>query len=95
MGKLHKKWRGASLLGNVLDKKTYQDIHPIGTQAEAAYDLKKDQEKALKELEAEPAKDVIPMPDEEELARARRRRNARMRGGRASTSLAQDEGFGG
>jgi hypothetical protein len=99
MGGLHKKikkvGRNVTLWGAV-DKETFDEFHPMGTQAEGAYDLKKEQEKALKDLEANPSKDVIPMADEEELERARRRRGARMRGaGRASTALAQEEGFGG
>jgi hypothetical protein len=38
---------------------------------------------------------TIPLPDEEELERARRKRNAKRGGGRASTVLTDDERLGG
>jgi hypothetical protein len=38
---------------------------------------------------------VVPLPDEEELDRVRRRRNARRSGGRASTVLSDDSRLGG
>lgn len=71
--------------------------HPLGAQAESAYDQAQQSEADLKQAEEDAAtgKGVIPMPDEEEIARTKRRRNARMRGSRDSTALAQDEGFGG
>lgn len=91
MGKLHKEAKKLNLSYHVLDKDTFEATHPLGTQAEAAYDAKKASEKALKEAEEAP---VIPMPDEEEIARVRRRRSARRGGGRESTVLT-DYGLGG
>lgn len=38
---------------------------------------------------------VIPLPDEDELERVRRKRNARRGGGRASTILSDDNRLGG
>lgn len=75
----------------LIDKKSFDQMHPIGTQAVAAQDAAKAAEKVLEEAEAEP---VIPIADEEELARIRRRR-ARRSGGRSSTILTDDETFGG
>jgi predicted Zn-dependent peptidase len=79
----------------MIDRDLYDQLQPLGAQTETANAIKKEQEKALKELEANPGKDVIPMVDEEELARVRRRRIARRSGGRASTMLAPEERFGG
>ena len=80
----------------LVGKDTMNDIvettHPLGEQAEAAYDANKAAEKALKEAEAEP---VIPMPDEEEIARVKRRRTARRGGGRSSTVLSDSDSLGG
>lgn len=94
MGRLHKNVRKYSLgqkAGDaILGKKTMDDIHVMGGSAEAAYDANKASEKAIKEAANQP---VIPMADEEELERVRRRRNARRSGGRASTVLT-DETFG-
>jgi hypothetical protein len=85
----------AKLGRKVVGDKFYDSVHPLGSSMVHAYDAKIDAEHALKDAQANPEKDVIPMPDEDELAIARRRRNARMRGGRDSTVLAQDDGFGG
>lgn len=94
MGKLHKNVRKYSLgqrAGDALiGKDTMDSIHVLGNSAEKAYDAQKASEKAVKEAENQP---VIPMADEEELQRIRRRRGAR-RGGRASTVLTSDETFG-
>jgi hypothetical protein len=96
MGKLHKKIKKYSPMAQieqkVLGKDTYDQLHPLGTQAESAYDAKVESEQALKDVEAEP---VIPMADEEEIERARRRRSARRGGGRASTVLSDDNRLGG
>jgi hypothetical protein len=99
MGSIHKKIRKYSPAAlaeqAVLGKETYETLHPMGTAAEAAYDAAKEAEKALEEAEKDPSKEVIPMPDEEEIARQRRRKNASRRGSRALTDLTPDEGFGG
>jgi predicted nucleic acid-binding protein len=99
MGSLHKKLRkyspGAMLEQAVLGRKTFDQLHPLGTQAEVAYDAANAAEKALEEVEqVDQAKPVAPLPDEEELARIRRRR-ARKSGGRSSTILSDDETLGG
>ena len=74
-----------------MGESTYDQLHPLGSQAEAAYDAKKAAQKAATMAENEP---VIPLPDEEELARIRRRRNARRGGGRASTVLTDEDRLG-
>ena len=80
----------------ILGKDKYEElnstVHPLGEQAEAAYDAKKAAEKALTEAEDAP---VIPMPDEEEIARVKRRRTARRGGGRSSTVLSDSDSLGG
>jgi hypothetical protein len=78
------------------DKDTFDSLHPYGTQAEAAYDSAKQSEKDLKEMEANPSKDVIPLPNEEDIQRAERRKAARRaKAARDSTIYASGEGFGG
>ncbi len=91
MGKLHKTLKKLDPLYHI-DKDLFDETHPLGTQAESAYDAKKASEKALKEAEEAP---VIPLADEEELGRARRRRAARRSGGRASTVLSDENRLGG
>jgi hypothetical protein len=94
MGKLHKTLKkyspGARLERETLGDKTFDQLHPLGTQTEAAYDAAKASEKALAEAEA-----VIPIPDEEELARQRRRANARRRGSSSSNVYTEDDRLGG
>lgn len=95
MAKLHKfvkRSPGDYVLRKIIGEKTYDDIHPLGTQAVAANDAKKASEKAL---QAEEDKPVIPLPDEEELARTRRLREARRTGGRSSTVLSDPDQLGG
>jgi hypothetical protein len=96
MGSLHKKLKkfspGARLEREVMGDKTFDQLHPLGTQAESAYDAAKASEQALKEVENQP---VIPLADEDELERVRRRRNARRGGGRSSTVLTDDDKLGG
>lgn len=92
MGKLHKTLKQLSPVYH-LDHEVYDELHPMGTQAETAYDAKVASEKALKEAENQP---TIPLPDEEELARVRRRENARRRGsGRSSTVYGDSDSMGG
>lgn len=96
MGGLYKKVKKYSLAANtertILGKKTQEALHPMGESVEAAYDANQTSEKALKDAENKP---VIPIADEEEIERVKRRRNARG-GGRASTVLSADgQGFGG
>lgn len=80
MGKLHKSLKKISPIYQ-LDRDTFDQMHPLGTQMETAYDAQQAAEKALKEAQDQP---VIPAPDEEELARSRRRNNAKRRGSTAS-----------
>jgi hypothetical protein len=93
---IHKKIKkyspGAWLERKTLGEKTFNDLHPMGTQAEMAYDAAKASEQALKEAENQP---VIPLADEDELARVRRRRAARRGGGRNSTVLSDENRLGG
>lgn len=70
--------------------KNFEDIHFIGSEVESAYDARVEAEAAA---EAEANKPVMPIPDEQELARIRRRR-ARRDTGRASTILTDSDRFG-
>lgn len=79
-------WATQKILGD----KTYDSMHPIGNAMQQQHDAQKAAERQLSEAQNAPA---IPLPDEEELARIRRRR---ARGGsRASTNLTDDDRFGG
>jgi hypothetical protein len=73
-----------------LQQDTFDDTHPLGTEVENQYDARKEAEAAAT---AEANKPVIPLPDEEELARVRRRRSRRGTG-RSSTVLTDQERFG-
>ena len=90
MGGFHKKVKKYSLsqrlTRSVLGDKTYDQAHFLGTSMEKQYDATKAAERAAKAAANEP---VIPLPDEEELARIRRRKNRG--GGRAATVLTSDE----
>lgn len=93
MGKLHKIAKKFDASYYLLDKDTFNSVHPLGTQAETAYDQAKAAEKAAKAAESEP---VIPLPDEDAINRDARRRAAKRTGtGRASTFMSSDYGFGG
>lgn len=98
MGRLHKNVRKYSLgqrAGDaIIGKDNMDSIHVMGSQVENAYDAKKAAEKALKDAEDNP-EPVVPLPDEEELDRVKRRRNARNSGGRASTVLSDESRLGG
>lgn len=95
MGSLHKKLKkyspGAATERAVLGDDTFDQLHPLGTQAESAYDASKAAEAAAADAEKQAA---IPLPDEEELERQRRRRNSRRGGGRASTVLSDEDRLG-
>lgn len=99
MGSLHKKIKKYSPMANiersVLGKETFDQLHPLGTQAEVAYDTAKASKKALKDAQDPTKNPVIPLPDEEALERERRRRAAKRTGGRASTVLTDEDRMGG
>lgn len=90
MGKLHKTTKKYSIGRRVIGEKTFDDIHPIGASMEKQYDATKAAERQAAAIANESA---IPLPDEEELARQRRRKGRG--GGRASTVLTDDEKLGG
>lgn len=74
---------------NDAHEENFDAVHPLGTEMERTYDARKEAEAAAAAEEAKPA---IPMPDEERLARARRRASQRRRGyGRESTLLGSDQ----
>lgn len=79
-----------AVLGEDKTQEIYDKVHPIGTQLVEARDQAKAAEAAAAAEENEP---TIPLPDEEELARVRRRR-ARRSTGRESTMLTNQERFG-
>lgn len=94
MAKLHRAVKKYSIGENVLRKvvgdKTYDEIHPLGTSMVQQDDAAKAAEQAAADAQNKP---VIPLPDEEALARMRRRRAQRTTG-RDSTMLAGPETFG-
>jgi hypothetical protein len=94
MAELHKtlqKTAGGRLVKGVFGQKTFDELHPIGTSLVQQDNAAKAAEQAATDAAAQPA---IPLPDEEELARIRRRRAARRTGGRDSTILAGDDTLG-
>lgn len=99
MGKLHKLGNKYDFAGKALKKAigkdTYDEIHPLSTQVDTAYEAKLASEQALKDAQDPEKNPVIPIADEEEIERARRRRSARRGGGRASTVLNDDNRLGG
>ncbi len=92
MGRLHKTTKKYSLGRRIIGEKTFDQIHPIGSSMEKQYDATKAAEQAATAAANQKA---IPLPDEEELERTRRRKNARRGGGRASTVLTEDDRLGG
>jgi hypothetical protein len=86
MASLHRKAKKISIGRRIFGDKTFDDFHPYGTQMVAQDDAIKASERAAAEAANQP---VIPLPDEEELARIRRRKNRG--GGRAATVLTSDE----
>ncbi len=90
MGKLYKmgkKGLGNQVIRKVIGEKNFDTLHPIGRSFEKSYDATKAAEGAAKAAANEPA---IPMADEEELARIRRRRAVGRRGSREATTLSDD-----
>jgi hypothetical protein len=66
---------------------TFNQLHPIGSSLEQQADAADAASKAAADAASKP---TIPLPDEDELARIRRRRAARRTGGRDSTVLTGD-----
>lgn len=103
MGKIYKtvrkhKWLSpAGLAAEAGGDKLFDTMHPLGTQAEAQYDATKAAEKALADAQdpENPANKVIPIADEEELAKQRRRARASRRGSTSSNIYTSDERLGG
>lgn len=94
MAKLHKLVKntpGEKLGRAVVGEKTYDEFHPVGTSMVQQDDAAKAAEQAVADVASKP---TIPLPDEDELARIRRRRAARRTGGRDSTVLTGDDAFG-
>ena len=95
MAKLHRFVSNTSisqkLLKSAVGQNTYDQLHPIGSSLVQQDDAAKAAEAAAADAASKPA---IPLPDEEELARIRRRRAARRTGGRDSTILTGDDTFG-
>ena len=93
MGRLHKtvkKGLAGRAIRGIVGEKTFDQAHFLGSSLEKQYDATKAAERQAAAIANEPA---IPLPDEEELARQRRR--TRRSGGRASTVLTDDERLGG
>jgi hypothetical protein len=92
MAKLHsniKKYSaGERAKQAIVGEKNYDSVHFLGTSAVKQRDATKAAEQAAQDAQAEADKPAIPLPDEEELARLRRRRGKG--GGRAATVLTDD-----
>lgn len=91
MGKLHKNVKkysfGSKLTRKVIGDKNYDSAHFLGTSAEAARDARKAAEHAATDAANQP---IMPIADEEELERSRKKRLSRRNRGRASTILASE-----
>lgn len=91
MGKLHKTIKkydpSQKLERKILGEKNYDSLHPLGTAAVAARDARKAAERAATDAANQP---IMPIADEEELARSRKKMLSRKNRGRASTILASD-----
>lgn len=93
MAKLHRfasRSLSQTAIRSVVGQDTYNQFHPIGTALVQQDNAAKAAEQAAQDAADKPA---IPLPDEEELARIRRRR-ARRPGSRDSTILTGDDVFG-
>ncbi len=96
MAKLHKgitkfsnkfdlgRLAGQAVVGKDRERKLYDQGHFIGHQAEKSYDATKAAEAAAKGIADEP---IMPIPDDELLARNKKKGLARRNRGRASTIL--------
>lgn len=90
MAKLHqnvKSGLAGKLVRGIVGDKTFDQFHPLGTSAVNARNARKAAESAATAAANEP---IMPIADEEALARARKKKLTRGNSGRASTILAQD-----
>lgn len=91
MAKLHsnvKKYDPTQkLLRKTLGDKNYDKAHFLGTSAVASRDARKAAERAARDAANEP---IMPIADEEELRRNKKKMLSRKNRGRASTILASD-----
>lgn len=91
MGKLHSNIKKYSLsqklTRKILGDKNYDKAHFLGTSAVAARDARKAAERAATDAANQP---IMPIADEEELERSRKKRLSRRNRGRASTILASE-----
>jgi len=90
MAKLHKKAKqglAGTIVRGVVGDKTFDEAHPLGTSTVEAYDARKDAERAATAAANEP---VMPIADEDELRRSKKKMLSRRNRGRASTILGND-----
>lgn len=91
MGKLHSNIKKYSLAEraarSVVGEKTYDQLHPLGTSLVKQRNATKAAERAATDAANEP---VMPIADDEELQRSKRKALSRRNRGRASTILASD-----
>lgn len=90
MGKLHsnvKKGLAGRAIRGIVGDKVFDQAHFLGTAAVKQRDATKAAERAQKAAADEP---IMPLADEEELARAKRKGLARRNRGRASTILSSE-----
>jgi hypothetical protein len=78
---------GQAVVGKDRERKLYDQGHFIGHSVEKSYDATKAAEKFAQGVQDEP---VMPLPDDELLARAKKKGLARRNRGRASTILGSD-----
>lgn len=94
MGKLHsnvKKGLAGRAIRGIVGDKTFDQAHFLGTAAVKQRDATKAAERATREAENQP---VMPLADEEELVRAKKKGLGRRNRGRASTILTDSETLG-
>lgn len=95
MAKLHKNVSKYSLHARkerkIFGDKTWDQTHFLGTSAVKARDAAKAAENAQKAAENEP---IMPLADEEELSRSKKKMLGRRNRGRASTILSDSETLG-
>lgn len=95
MGKLHSNVKkyvpDQKLQRKVFGEKNYDTVHFLGSGAEKARNAAKAAEQATRDAENEP---VMPLADEAELARNKKKGLGRRNRGRSSTILSDSETLG-